>query len=108
MRDQRDRDRTAGGVRVIHPKLSIVPDEQPADHRGSGGGLTLKEKSQMSVSYAMIEAQEIKRNRPRDVAALHALQAARPLKPPPYNFGPARGRAALLAVREDRKAGVLV
>lgn len=66
-----------------------------------------RENKEMKTA-AMIEAAEHVRNRPRDVEALHHMWAARPLKPPPYNFGPARNRAALLAAREDRKNGVLV
>ena len=62
----------------------------------------------MKSLIGLIEARELKRDQPRDVAQLHALQAARPLKPPPFDFGPVRSRAALLAVREDRKAGILV
>ncbi len=61
-----------------------------------------------NLALVTYEALELKRNRPRDVAALHAMQAARPLKPPPYEFGERRPVAGLLSVREDRKAGVLV
>jgi hypothetical protein len=59
-------------------------------------------------SAPMIEALESKRNRPRDVEALHHMQAARPLKPPPYDFGPRRSRVGVLAARQDRKLGILV
>lgn len=62
----------------------------------------------MTQLFGLIEARELKRNLPRDVAALHAMQASRPLRPPPHDFGPVRTRGAALAVREDRKAGVLV
>lgn len=56
----------------------------------------------------VLEATADRRNRDRDVEALHHMQASRPLKPPPYSFGPRVTRVAMLAVREDRKAGVLV
>jgi hypothetical protein len=56
----------------------------------------------------VLEATTDRRNRDRDVEALHSLQASRPLKPPVYHFGPRVTRVGLLAVREDRKAGVLV
>lgn len=51
---------------------------------------------------------EAKAHRNRDLAALEAVQAGRPRRPPPTDFGPRRSFAAALAVREDRKAGVLV
>ncbi len=66
-----------------------------------------KEKA-ANTKQVSLEYLELKRDRPRDVAALHAMQAARPLKPPPYEFGERRPVAGLLSVREDRKAGVLV
>jgi hypothetical protein len=66
------------------------------------------EEDKTMKTAAMIEAAEHVRNRPRDVEALHHMWETRPLKPPFYNFGPARNRAAALAAREDRKAGVLV
>lgn len=62
----------------------------------------------MTQLFGLVDAREEKRNLPRDLAALHAMQAARPLRPPPHDFGPVRTRAAALAVREDRRAGVLV
>lgn len=58
-------------------------------------------------TIAMIEAQELIRDRPRDVAALHAMQAARPLKPPPYDFGPVRRCAAKIEARADKKRGIV-
>jgi hypothetical protein len=65
-------------------------------------------KSPNPATAPVLEATTDRRNRDRDLAALKALQASRPLKPPPYAFGPRVTRAGLLAVREDRKAGVLV
>jgi hypothetical protein len=62
----------------------------------------------------ILEATTDRRNRDRDVAALEQMcrpvseGGQRPLKPPPYSFGPRVTRVAMLAVREDRKAGVLV
>lgn len=56
----------------------------------------------------MIEALESKRDRPRDVEALHHMQASRPLRPPVYDFGPRRSRVGLVAARADRKLGILV
>jgi hypothetical protein len=37
-----------------------------------------------------------------DAAALDALCARRPLKPPPFDFGPPRSTAAAVSAREDR------
>ena len=93
-----------------------LPDADRDTHAMHGGTLrgaqenhdAAKESHKQMKTAAMIEAAEHARNRPRDVEALHHMWASRPLKPPPYDFGPARGRAGLIAVREDRKAGVLV
>jgi hypothetical protein len=45
--------------------------------------------------------------RARDVAAFDALCAARPLKPPPLRQLPRVASAAELALRADRRAGVV-
>ncbi len=66
----------------------------------------VKEKTLMKTA-AMIEAAEYARNRPRDIAALHHMQANRPLRPVPYDFGPVRNRAALVEARADRKRGLV-
>lgn len=41
------------------------------------------------------------------VAMLHAIQAARPLKPPPYRFDGSTVSAAARALAADKRAGLL-
>ena len=52
------------------------------------------------------ELSDKRRIQARDVAALHAMQAARPLKPPPMVHLPARVSAGALALHRDKKLGV--
>ena len=47
-----------------------------------------------------------KRERAAQAAAFDAMCAARPMKPPPYNFERARVSAAQLALRADIREGV--
>jgi hypothetical protein len=49
---------------------------------------------------------EARRKRAEDAAALDAMCAARPLKPPPYNFEQRRVSASELALRADVRAGL--
>ncbi len=49
---------------------------------------------------------EARRKRAEDAAAFDAVCAARPLKPPPYNFEQRRVTAAELALRADVRAGL--
>jgi hypothetical protein len=77
-----------------------------AAHR-AGVGHRAADRS-ANLRLVVFEAYELKRNLPRDVAAYEAMIAARPPRPPPYDFGERRPAAALLSVREDRRAGVLV
>ena len=84
----------------MNARLSIpVVNDAPRTAFASGAKLPSK-------TAAMIEAQEERRNRPRDVALLHAMQAARPLKPPPHNFGPRRSTAAAVEARADYRRGM--
>lgn len=46
------------------------------------------------------------RTREADVAAYERMRAARPLKPPPYNFERLRPTAASRALQADRRAGL--
>lgn len=122
MRLQRGRDRTPCGVLVSIKLVSPRPwssrwvdDGRAGEAHGSSlvslpaDKFTAESKEKAgNIALVTYEALELKRNRPRDVAALHAMQAARPLKPPPHDFGERRPVAALIAVREDRKAGILV
>ena len=63
----------------------------------------------MDLAYArgVSEAAERKRIQDRDVAALHAMQKARPRKPPalPANL-PLRVSAGAIALRRDKVLGV--
>jgi hypothetical protein len=54
-----------------------------------------------------IDAADLRRNRTRDVEALHAMQATRPLKPPPYRFEGSRLSPAAVEARADRKRGLV-
>jgi hypothetical protein len=50
---------------------------------------------------------EARRVLDQDVAALHAMWAARPLRPPPYRFDRTIISPAVYAAREDRRRGIL-
>ena len=54
-----------------------------------------------------LDSAELRRNRTRDIAALHAMQASRPLKPPPYRFQGSRLSPAAVEARADRKRGLV-
>lgn len=48
---------------------------------------------------------EARARRARDVAALHAMQAARPLVAARHNFGERRRNSAAAEARKDRERG---
>jgi len=59
-----------------------------------------------SIQAQKLERSQAWRDRTAAVEALHALQAARPLKPPPYDFSQRRISAAALALENDKRAGL--
>jgi hypothetical protein len=101
---------------MTHRLVLPAPVEKAPEHFGPQGTLQgsrqhneAADKSHKNMKNApVLEATNDRRNRSRDIEALHHVQASRPLKPPVYHFGPRLTRVAMLAVREDRKAGVLV
>jgi hypothetical protein len=60
-----------------------------------------------NATLPITEAHELKRDLPRDVEALHAVQATRPLKPPPYRFEGSRLSPAAVEAKADRKRGLV-
>ncbi len=53
-----------------------------------------------------IESASLRRTRARDVEAFHAVQASRPLRPPPYKFEQRARTPAELEAIADRKRGI--
>lgn len=59
-----------------------------------------------SIREQKHERSQAWRDRQEAVEALHAMQAARPLRPPPCNFAQRQRSAAALALQADKRAGV--